>query len=190
MEYGLPTALEVNGKSYKIRSDYRPCLDICTAYQDPNLTDAEKMQVCVEILYEDVDSIPREDMREAIQKAFEFINAGQDTDGPKKPKLVDWEQDFNYIVAPINRVAGTEIRSLKYLHWWTFVSYYMEIGGDCAFANIVAIRDKLAKGKKLDKSEQRLLRENPGMIHFKNKYSDEEKQLLKQWSGGNAGKDS
>ena len=65
---------------------------------------------------------------------------------------MDGEQDFPFIVGPVNRVLGKEIRSLKYLHWWSFLSAYTEIG-DCTFQKIVSIRSKRAKGMRLEKGE-------------------------------------
>ena len=186
MNYGLPKSVEVNGVEYKIRSDYRPILDICSAMNDPDLEPEDIVIIAMNIFYEDCDSIPLEDWKEAVEKCFAFINMDEDQ-GPKRPKLVDWEQDFNYIIAPINRVAGTEVRALDYLHWWTFISYYYEIGGDCTFAQIVSIRDKLARGKKLDKQDREWLRNNAHLVHFKNKYSAAEKETLKQWGLGNGG---
>ena len=35
----LPTSVNVSGKEYNIRSDYRAILDICTALNDPELSD-------------------------------------------------------------------------------------------------------------------------------------------------------
>ena len=93
---------------------------------------------------------------------------------------MDWEQDFQYIVAPINRVIGKEIRSLEYLHWWTFISAYYEIG-DCLFAQIVRIRSIKAKGKRLDKQDQEFYKENKRLVDIKSKYSETEEKLLQQW---------
>ena len=93
------------------------------------------------------------------------------------------EQDFRYIVAPINRVVGQEIRAVEYYHWWSFISAYYEIG-DCLFAQIVRIRDKKARGKPLDKEEQKFYRENRHMVDFHTNYTDAENALLKKWVGG------
>ena len=41
-----------------------------------------------------------------------------------------FSKDFTYIVAPINRVTGQEVRAVEYMHWWTFLLAYYEIG-DC-----------------------------------------------------------
>ena len=93
---------------------------------------------------------------------------------------MDWEQDFQYIVAPVNRVMGKEIRSMDYLHWWTFISAYYEIG-DCLFAQIVRIRERKAKGKPLDKSDQDFYRRNREIVDLKTTYTEQEDAILKQW---------
>lgn len=181
MMYGLPKSLEVGGRTYAIRSDYRAVLDICAALSDPDLDDQEKAYVALYILYPDFDEMPSSHYQEALNKCFWFLNCGsEETNTRKAPKLVDWEQDFQYIVAPINRVVGTEIRAVDYLHWWSFISAYYEIG-DCTFAQIVRIRDKKAKGKKLDKSEQEWYKNNRHMVDMKQSYTESEKAILKEW---------
>ena len=39
----LPTTLQINGKKYEIRTDYRNVLRIFEAFADKELTDKEKM---------------------------------------------------------------------------------------------------------------------------------------------------
>ena len=184
IDFELPTSVEVGGAEYEVRSDYRAILDICVALSDPNLDGREKTVVLLQIFYPGFDVIPAEHYEEAIKKCFWFINCGEEEESRKAPKLVDWEQDFRYIVAPINRVIGQEIRSVSYMHWWTFISAYYEIGGDCLFSQIVRIRNLLAKGKKLEKDDREWLRQNSHLVRFKKKYSTAEDELLKQWGGG------
>ena len=56
----LPTTLEVAGKERKIRTDFRDMLVIMQAFADPELQPAEKYDVMLMILYDDLDSIPME----------------------------------------------------------------------------------------------------------------------------------
>lgn len=163
----LPTSLSVGGVSYEIRSDFRAVLDIIAACSDPELTDEWKTLVMIKILYPQWESIPRQDIPEAAQRAVEFIDAGISDDG-KKPRLMDWEQDASVLIPAINHVAGHEVRSLPYLHWWTFLGYYMEIG-DSTFSQILAIRRKKLKGKKLEKWENEFYRDNKKIIDLKKK---------------------
>lgn len=179
----LPTSVEVCSTKYEIRSDYRAVLDICTALSDPELDDQDRAEAALVIFYPAFDEMPPEHYEEAVRLCFWFINCGDEEQSRKAPKLVDWEQDFKYIVAPINRVAGGEVRSLDYMHWWTFIAAYYEIG-DCTFAQIVRVRDLLSRGKALDKSDREWYRQNRHLVDMKTKYTEEEDAILEQWGGG------
>ena len=174
--YDLPTSVTLGGTEYKIRSDYRAILDICMALTDPDLDNENKVHEMLTIFYE--DEIPVELWGDAIKECVNFINLGQAQ--KKAPKLMDWRQDFSYIVAPINRVLGTEIRALEYVHWWTFIGAYYEIG-DCLFAQIVRIRSLKAKGKLKDKADKEWYKENRDLVDLKTTYSQAEEDLFKQW---------
>lgn len=181
MSYLLPTSLNVGGTDYAIRSDYRAALDIFAALADPELDDTNKALELLDILYVDFENMEPHHYQQAIKEAMWFLNCGAgNIKQAKRPQLVDWEQDFQYIVSPINRVIGTEIRALEYLHWWTFISAYYEIG-DCTFAQIVRIRNLKAKGKKLDKSDAEWYRENRDIVDIKTKYTEKEEELLAAW---------
>lgn len=182
MNWELPTSVVVSGVEYEIRSDYRAILDICTAVEDPELGSEEKSTAALVIFYPEIESLPPEHWQEAIEKCFWFINGGCEQTSQKSPRLVDWSQDFPYICGPVNRVIGHEVRSVEYMHWWTFLAAYMEIG-DCTFAQIVRIRDKLARGKPLDKQDRAWYRQNRSLVDFKRKYTEADNDLLKEWSG-------
>lgn len=181
--YELPTSVNVGGTDYEIRSDYRAVLDICAALADPELGEQDKAEVVLDIFYPAFADIPPEHFQEAIERCFWFIGGGAEAqDQQKQPRLIDWEQDFQYIVAPVNRVLGEEIRSAQYLHWWTFLSAYMEIG-ECLFAQIVRIREKKATGKPLDKSDREWYRKNRHLVDFKTTFTEEENELVNKWAG-------
>lgn len=180
MNYSLPKSVFINGEEFKIRYDFKAILDILAMLNDPELSSAEKGSALITIFYTEPEKIT--DYSEAIKKCFEFIDCGTEDRG-KSPKLVDWEQDFQYIVAPVNRVLGMEIRESD-VHWWTFISAYMEIGSDCLFSQIVSIRDKQARGKKLEKSESEWLSRNRHLVAFKQRFTEEETNMISAWTGG------
>lgn len=180
MIYELPTSVKVAGVEYKIESDFRAILDIFEVLSSPDLTTQEKVIGTLGIFYLGFCDMPEEHMEEALQECFSFINCGE-AEKEKSPKLMDWEQDFRYLVAPINRVAGVEIRSLEYLHWWTFLSYYYEIG-DCYFAQIVRIRDMKMRGKLKDKADREFYRKNKSAVDLKTRYSEAEESVIREWT--------
>lgn len=170
----LPTKLDINGNEWEIRTDFRVILDIISALSDPDLDDSEKWLACLTILYIDFDKMPQSDYIEACKQAKTFIDMGLDNETKKvRPRTMDWEQDAQLIIPAVNRVIGKEVRAEKYMHWWTFLSAYMEIG-ECTFSHILNIRMKKAKGKKLEKWEQEFIRENPDLVKLKKKLSEEE----------------
>ena len=190
MIYTLPKTATVGEKELEIRTDYRAILTIIEILGDPDLTPEEKAEGMMELFYVNPEQIW--DYQAAIEECYRFIDLGKDTHGKSGPRVMDWEQDFPYIVAPVNRIMGKEIREIEYdyetntggLHWWTFMGAYMEIGGDCMFSQIVSLRDKRARGKKLEKYEREWLRRNAELVEFKRKYSEAENEIAKEWMGG------
>lgn len=164
--WDLPTNLTVGGQLWNIRSDYRAVLDIIHYFNDPNFEQDEKWMICLDILYEDFEKMPYELYNEAAKAATEFIDANVKGDENHRPVLMDWDKDFPLIVPHINRSIGKEVRSLSYLHWWTFVSAYMDIS-EGLFSTVVSIRSKLSEKKKLDKSERKFYNENRRIIDLK-----------------------
>ena len=96
-------------------------------------------------------------------------------------KLTKLEQvDIDGDLELSGAVTGYEVRAAEYVHWWTFLGAYMEIG-DCTFAQVVSIRKKRAQGKKLDKQEQQFYRDNVDLIEIRVQETDEEKALFDEW---------
>ena len=188
MEYGLPKSINIGGEDLAIRYDFRVIMDIFEVLNDPDLSEEDRAVDVLQIFYVDFEKIT--DYPAALDACMKFLNGGKEEEKRKQnqPKLVEWTQDFPYIVAPINRVLGYETRAVPYdpeantggVHWWTFLSAYMEIG-DCMFAQIVGIRSKKAKGKKLDKADREFYIKNKDAIDIKVKYSEQHKALMEKW---------
>ena len=179
--WSLPTSATIDGVEYEIRSDFRAVLDALSVMQDAELTDEQRAYYAFEIFYVDFDSMPSTAYAQAREFFLDFVSYGN-SNKQNAPKLADWEQDFPLIVAPVNRVLGYEIRSCEYLHWWTFIGAYLEIG-DCLFAQVVGIRKKKRKGK-LSKEDRRFYNENRDLIDFHTKYTDAEEEFFREWAGG------
>ena len=180
--YDLPASVNIGGREFRIRTDFRAILDIITALNDPELDNYDRAAVALGIFYK--DEIPT-DTEAAVRECMKFISGGEEKSGTKSgPRLVDWEKDFRWIVAPINRMLGQDVRGMR-MHWWTFLSYYYEIG-ECTFSQIVRIRSFQAKGKKLDKADREWLRKNADLVRIDQQYTSEDTALLEQWTKGAA----
>ncbi len=174
--YDLPKSLKVAGKNYAIESDFRVIIDILIDMSDPELNEWEKQEIMFRIMYPDYQDIPPEAKSEACQKAVDFIDYNLPP-GKPQPKTMDWEQDAPIIIPAVNKIAGMEVRSVPYLHWWTFMGYFMEIG-DGLVSQVWAIRQKRARGKKLDKWEKEFERSNPELVKLKKIYSEKQQKEI------------
>lgn len=173
----LPVNAIIGGKTYEIHSDYRDILEIFSYFSNPELPDYLKWQIALALFYE--GEIPEKDQEEAISFLMEFLCAGRQENHCPGPKLLDWQHDSDLIVADINKAAGQEIRGLAYLHWWTFLSWFHTIG-DGQLSTVVAIRGKLARGKKLEGWEKEYYREHKHRVELPKHYTQQELQQRQQ----------
>lgn len=177
--WDFPQSVIANGREYAIRTDYRDVINLMVALNDPELkgnTEEEtkyiQARLMLEIMVIDHENINEDDAESILNGLSEFIDMGVES-GKDKIRVMDWEQDAGLIVSAINNVLKREIRAERYMHWWTFLSAYFEIG-ESTFSHILNIRTKRAKGKKLEKWEKDYIEENKNVVLLRNKLTEEE----------------
>lgn len=168
--YRLPKAATFGGVEYSFASDYRDILEIIEYLNDVSRPLYIRWQVAVGLFYD--DRIPECHMEEAMQYISDFISYGE-SDTKPGPKLMDWKQDAHFIIGDINKIAGMEVRETKYLHWWTFLSYFYGIG-EGQFSTIISIRSKKSSGKKLEKWEEEFYKKNKDKVDFHKEKTEED----------------
>lgn len=181
--YDIPTSVQIGEQSYHIRcdGDFRMVLDCFSALEDKELTKEEKIYTSLIIFYDGVDTpgdvkqLP--DIKQAYEEMVKFFNCGQlESIGLKTNyKAIDWEGDSQLICSAVNKVAGKEIRTEPYMHWWTFMGYFMAVGNSI-LATVISIRAKIAKGKKLEKWEREFKRDNMKYFSFNPKQTAQAEQ--------------
>jgi len=208
--YDIPTSIEVNGQSYAIQNqgDYRMVLDCFVALSDEDLDvqirifsaliifyayfsedipdDIEDENARFEICMKRLNELDTDTLEQLIKQMYVFFNCGDyQEDEKKSPKLIDWKEDSQLICSAINKVSGQEIRSVPYMHWWTFMGYYLAIG-ESPLASIVSIRHKIITGEKLEKYERKFQHENPKYFkNINNKADKEYEEFIKSvWNKG------
>jgi hypothetical protein len=185
MNYTLPKKIIIDGIEHQIRNacDFRVVLDAVSALNDPEFSKDEAVFCAMCIFYDDIYKITN--LTEAAQKMMWVINLGEDAESDsveeQKP-LMNWEYDFPQLVAPVSHVIGYDVRSDRYTHWWSSVSAFFEIDGECMFAQIISIRNKKRKNIKLAKHELDFYRENHKKIDLPLQLTaEEEAELYGSW---------
>lgn len=189
MDYGLPKTVDICAEEIPVRYDYRVILDIFDIYDMDELSGSEKICAALYIFYPGFPDLPdAPDYGESIAAMQKFINGGKAEKQQKQAaKLVSWADDFHYICSAVNRVLGYEVRAVEYdidantggVHWYTFLSAYMEIG-DCFFAQVVGIRSKRHNGMKRDKSDQEFYKANRELIECVDRKPEADKEWLSE----------
>lgn len=193
--YSLQTSVIIDDKEFNItqNGDFRMVLDCFNALNDEELSEDLRVLASLLIFYNEFNSIEdiekeKDILEQLVTEMFLFFNCGQkESPGASNDySLIDWDKDAQLICAAVNKVANTEIRSVQYLHWWTFMGYYVSIG-ESVLSTIVGIRNKIVKHKKLEKWEQEFKRENPNYFVWKSttiQDRDSENLIRELWNQG------
>ena len=120
--WNLPRSVQVDGRDWAVNADFRDVLDVIGWLDGA----------------EGEDLLPEERWYVALALFSREFDA-----------MPEWQQDAPLIAAGVNRAAGCEVRALPFVHWWSFLGWFSAIG-EGPLATVVAIRDKLRRGKKLE----------------------------------------
>lgn len=159
----LPESLNVCGYELPINADFRNVLTIFSAFADEQLTKEETAYIVLMRLYR--VPVTEENAEEALRKAYWFLDGGDmPKSAPNSVKVIDWKHDESMLMPAISKTVGVvDIRELPYLHWWTFLGAFGEIG-EGLFSQVVHMRQKLGKGERLDKTEKEFYRRNMELV--------------------------
>ena len=190
--YELPTTITINNTVHSIRNqgDFRMVLGCFAILQDEEFTQQERVISALMLFYEGIEELEDleklGDLEEAVHQMALFFNCGKDDDQGAKSsyKLLDWDKDEMLIISAVNNVAKKEIRLEPYVHWWTFMAYYMAVG-ESSLSTVVGIRNKIANGKKLENYERDFRRNNPQYFNWDMRNTETrefDKQLRELWN--------
>ena len=152
----LPTQARLAGEDYPHVTDFREVLPVLRLLGDESRPAWLRWYTALELFYR--RRVPPEAEAEALEYLSDFLTCGDR--GKPGPRLLDWQLDAAEIVSDVNAVAGREVRSMEYLHWWSFLSFFHGIR-EGRLSALVTLRDKLRRGQKLDPWEQDYAQRNP-----------------------------
>lgn len=180
--YQLPNRAYIGDREYGLHTDFRVVLKILQTLEDPELPEILRWRVALGLFFD--SPVPLEHQGAAMEYLADFLRCGQ-PEGRPGPKLLDWQQDAPAIIAGVNAAAGCEVRALKNVHWWTFLSWFHAMPQG-QLSTVVSIRDKLSRGKPLESWEKEFYRENKQAVDLKRPETETdraEKERLNQLLG-------
>ena len=159
----LPETVEIKGREYPLDTDFRTCLRVILAFEDPELATIEKRAVLLENLYMEKP----EDLEEAFNLGIVFLDGGEgnpDGQAETEPtKLYSFSKDAKFIFSAFRQTHGIDLETVDYLHWWKFLYLFMDLGEDTFFIRLLGLRKRLADGT-ASKEDKRAAREMEDLI--------------------------
>lgn len=138
----LPDAVEIDGQEWPINTDFRAALQVIMAFEDPELTGAEKYAVLLENLYPEKPG----NLQEAIRLGILFLDGGQAGEEKSGPRLYSFAKDDRLIFSAFRQTHGIDLATAD-LHWWAFLALFIDLGANTAFCNLVRLRKRVKTGK-------------------------------------------
>jgi len=178
-----PETLVVGGEEYEINSDFRFALSAILAFEDPELTLGEKNSVVLQNIFgESLERIPEDSIEEAIDQCRWFMDGGHPSEPGEQSsgsRVYALSHDEMLIFAAFQSTHGIDL-SNSHLHWWRFLSLFMDLGQDTAFCQLVALRKRDQEGK-LSKEEQIAVRAMGSLFRLPrmtDEFTSEEQAIL------------
>lgn len=139
MSFDYPEYAEINGKKYKIDTDYRTALRCFEVVNDSKITDYERALAIVYLLF---DIIPKKNFNLFLEKAIIFLECGENNKTTKRniKKDFDFLKDYGLIVASFMSDFHINI-SVEKLHFWYFVKLIEGLKDDCILNKVRDIRN-------------------------------------------------
>lgn len=190
--YEIPTTIVIDEREFPIRcrGDYRMVLDCFSCLNDFDLTEQERTYGALEIFYEDFNDITdfigmdSELLTNLVKEMYAFMECEENPMHSMPYKTIDWDKDSQLICSAVNKVAHTEVRATEYMHWWTFMGYFSEVG-ESVLSTVVGIRNKIKRGKKLEKYEKEFKVRNPHYFIWDSRTNEQKKddeEILSLWN--------
>lgn len=145
----LPEAIKIRDKIYPINADFRNCIKIILAFEDPELVTVEKQAILILNLYQEFPL--EEHLEEAFIKGIQFLDGGKpresSEESKKSPRVYSFQKDAEIIFAAFQQTHGLDLQAAEFLHWWKFLSLFMDLGSETVFCNLISLRKRVKTGK-------------------------------------------
>lgn len=160
MDY--PEYTIVNGKKYKINTDFRNAIECERISQDDDINDIERALAIICILFGEDALDDKNNYEELLIKAKKFLLCGKEEKKTKDSEVdMDFVEDYAYIKTSFRSDYGIKLDE-ENIHWWEFMDLMnglsnSEIGDCCVLNRIRNLRNYNVNDIKDQKEKQRII---------------------------------
>jgi len=169
-----PEYAEVNGKKFKINTDFRYALKCNEIAEDNTIGDFERALAVIYTLFGEVGLKDPNNYDELLKVAIKFLKCGEETEvksDENKKSDIDFIQDQKYIQSSFKYDYNYDPYKMDYLHWYEFYNdlnnlSYSEFGACCILNRIRQIRN-IDTSKIKDLNEKKRIQEMQKSVAIK-----------------------
>ena len=143
---GYPEFAEVDGKRYKINTDFKYAIRCEEISQDKTIGDYERTLAIIYILFGDEGLNDVYNHNELIKYAIKYLSCNKDLSDNENNKVdMDYIEDYPYIKASFRSDYGINLDK-ETMHWWEFYDLLCglsnsELGNCCILNRIRNLRN-------------------------------------------------
>ena len=141
-----PKYAEINGKKYKINTDFRIAIKCNSIAENTKINDFERGLAVIYTLFGEEGINSQKDYEMLLKMAKKYLLCGKELNPEANNKLdMDFEQDYSYITTSFLSDYGIDLDNTK-MHWWKFMDLMnglsnSEIGNCCILNRIRNLRN-------------------------------------------------
>lgn len=145
----FPSAVEIDGQEYELDTDFRTALRVIMAFEDNDLAAVEKQGIMLQLLYKQIPT----NTEKATEMAIKFLDGGaedgkeeKEGEGQLPVRVYSFSKDAGLIFSAFMQTHGIDLETTL-MHWWKFLSLFMDLGQDTVFCQLMALRKRVKTGK-------------------------------------------
>lgn len=151
----LESAVWIDGKRYRLNTDFRTSIQFEIAMLDPALPQEEKAWAALELYF---DEIP-DDLEAAMEAVTDFYRCGGEEarsgSGGDGDRVYSFAHDGKYIYAAFWQQYRIDLIR-EHLHWWQFRALFNALSSDTLFVKIMGWRSARIDAKTPPEDRDRL----------------------------------
>lgn len=158
----LPTAITICGRPVPINTDYRYLILFEQLCLDRSLSQQEKVEKVLLLMFDDIYAIPLEEPQQIVDGLLWFYQGGdrqmnayqlrekkraearrEDEDEQTyadEKRYYDFDYDDERIYAAFKQLYGIDLADIRYLHWWKFKALLSNLTDETKFMQVVGYR--------------------------------------------------
>lgn len=157
-----PYYVEIDGKKYKINTDFRIAIQCNEIALDNTIDDEERAMAIIYKLYGENGLKDVDNYEKLLKYAKVFLACGKELKKETEPPDMDYVEDMDYIEASFMSDYQIDLSNIK-MHWWKFNKLISglsnsEMGNCCVLNRIRNLRNYDIKDIKDVKERTRILK--------------------------------